>query len=109
MQHIHLVMCSICLLSIPAAAVRLLSPASYVEIKPNAYALLFADPWVYVLGSFVSMLYCGLPSSVSFVLELKTFFAYRRLTKEMRKKYRHDFLLLGMFVTASMPATFTSC
>jgi hypothetical protein len=44
----------------------------------------------------MSLIYGAITTVVSIVLELHTLYAYRRLTKENRRKYRKDFLLLGM-------------
>lgn len=65
----------------------------YVEVKPNTFAMLFTDEGLYTSGLVMSAGYWALIACVSFVLQLRTLFAYRRMTKEYKQKYHSDFLL----------------
>lgn len=77
------------------AIIRVLSKALYVEVKPNVFVLTFENPWLYAVGSILSVCIWSVVGIVSFILGLRTIVAYKRMTKENRRKYRNDLLLFG--------------
>lgn len=67
----------------------------YDELTPNSLS-----PCLQVADA-ATLLYCALTSLMTLLLQLATFYKYRRLSTAVRKRRRDDFLLLGRPVLRS--------
>ncbi|KAH7705732.1 hypothetical protein AAVH_27051 [Aphelenchoides avenae] len=86
----------VALFPLPGASLRFFYDTYLIEDKATAfgYMLKVSPTWASQTGNFVAMAYSFITCMITLYLELRTYWAYKRMNANMRAKHRKDFRLL---------------